>query len=366
LTGGILTGTTRMDGSGGATPAITMIFNSGVNRLLAPVLRLYGATNESSNYIELFGTLATQNRTINFPDASGTVVLTSNTGTTNFLPKFTGTSTIENSQVFDNGTNVGINNTNPLARLQITTAASTSAIRISEGSHDGSSSTFSYTPLSYWARADNIQRTSTNPLATGGSTAAIVFTDRPGTQTFQNQVRASDIQFWTATNFDGVNLGQYPALRMSITAEGNVIVGGTTINSTQVSSTNLYGKLGGWYNAGVVAKNVPANDTAIITIDGGSDINISDIDIRVSLNGNSSLNAQFGYYHISCDGSGAVYSPTISQYYNESGGSFQVSTSDFAVSFSGNDIIITYTNQQYSMNTIIFYVKGLYNSISIA
>ena len=91
LTGGILTGTTRMDGSGGTVPSITMIFNSGINRLLAPVLRLYGATNESSNYIELFGTLATSNRTITFPDASGTVVLTSNLSA--YLPLTGGTLT---------------------------------------------------------------------------------------------------------------------------------------------------------------------------------------------------------------------------------------------------------------------------------
>jgi hypothetical protein len=35
------------------------------------------------------------------------------TGTTNYLPKFTGTSTIGNSQVFDNGTSVGINTATP-------------------------------------------------------------------------------------------------------------------------------------------------------------------------------------------------------------------------------------------------------------
>ena len=35
------------------------------------------------------------------------------TGTTNYLPKFTGTSTIGNSQIFDNGSQVGINETSP-------------------------------------------------------------------------------------------------------------------------------------------------------------------------------------------------------------------------------------------------------------
>ena len=41
------------------------------------------------------------------------------TGTTNFLPKFTGGSTIGNSLIFDNGTNVGIGTTNPDYRLSI-------------------------------------------------------------------------------------------------------------------------------------------------------------------------------------------------------------------------------------------------------
>jgi hypothetical protein len=41
------------------------------------------------------------------------------TGTTNYLPKFTGASTIGNSQVFDNGTNVGIGTATPSAKLHI-------------------------------------------------------------------------------------------------------------------------------------------------------------------------------------------------------------------------------------------------------
>jgi hypothetical protein len=45
------------------------------------------------------------------------------TGTTNYLPKFTGASTIGNSQVFDNGTNVGLNTITPLTVLDIATSA---------------------------------------------------------------------------------------------------------------------------------------------------------------------------------------------------------------------------------------------------
>lgn len=42
------------------------------------------------------------------------------TGTTNYLPKFTGTSTLGNSLVYDNGTNVGIGNTDPQRALHVT------------------------------------------------------------------------------------------------------------------------------------------------------------------------------------------------------------------------------------------------------
>jgi hypothetical protein len=41
------------------------------------------------------------------------------TGTTNYLPKFTSASTIGNSQVFDNGTNVGIGTITPPSRLSV-------------------------------------------------------------------------------------------------------------------------------------------------------------------------------------------------------------------------------------------------------
>ena len=41
------------------------------------------------------------------------------TGTTNYLPKFTGTSTIGNSVVYDDGTNIGIGTTTPLVKLHV-------------------------------------------------------------------------------------------------------------------------------------------------------------------------------------------------------------------------------------------------------
>ena len=52
------------------------------------------------------------------------------TGTTNYLPKFTGTSTIGNSLVFDDGTNIGIGTTSPLVKLHVN-GTGTQYIRVS-------------------------------------------------------------------------------------------------------------------------------------------------------------------------------------------------------------------------------------------
>lgn len=61
----------------------------------------------------------TSNQIFNLPDASGTIALTSDLTskisgslTTNYLPKATGSTTLGNSLIFDNGTNVGIGTTN--------------------------------------------------------------------------------------------------------------------------------------------------------------------------------------------------------------------------------------------------------------
>jgi hypothetical protein len=56
------------------------------------------------------------------------------TGTTNYLPKFTGSTTVGNSQVFDNGSGVGIGGTNTDSLLTINGTAGTTHERFREGS----------------------------------------------------------------------------------------------------------------------------------------------------------------------------------------------------------------------------------------
>jgi len=77
--------------------------------------------------LRLQSTITDGTNTYTLPSATGTLALTSQipanpvtgTGTTNYLPKFTGTSTIGNSQIFDDGTNVGIGTTSPNTLLSL-------------------------------------------------------------------------------------------------------------------------------------------------------------------------------------------------------------------------------------------------------
>jgi hypothetical protein len=54
-------------------------------------------------------------------------------GTTNYIPKFTSSSAIGNSQIFDNGTNVGIGTTSPTGKLEVASAASSSSVGFNVG-----------------------------------------------------------------------------------------------------------------------------------------------------------------------------------------------------------------------------------------
>lgn len=86
------------------------------------------------------GNLGNGTYTYTLPSATGTLALTSaipanpvgGTGTTNYVPKFTAASTIGNSLIFDNGTNVGIATASPQAKLHI--AQSASAVLFGESS----------------------------------------------------------------------------------------------------------------------------------------------------------------------------------------------------------------------------------------
>ncbi|MCC9066277.1 pyocin knob domain-containing protein [Flavobacterium piscisymbiosum] len=91
------------------------------NPTIGTVSRINKTGDITANSFIKIGGLATE-----YLKADGSVTTLTNpitgTGTPNFLPRFTGTGAIGNSQVFDNGTNVGIGTTNPLDKFQVNLA----------------------------------------------------------------------------------------------------------------------------------------------------------------------------------------------------------------------------------------------------
>jgi hypothetical protein len=175
--------------------------------------------------------------------------------------------------------NVGIGTTSPYARLEVTSTGSHSVshIRIGDGNHNGSASHAIYPVLTYYART-NAARRNTDPLFsgsgnTGGCTAAICFTDRPGTYTYASAVRTSDITFYTAlSTIDNISLGQYPRERMRITAEGNVGIGTTSPGEKLEVNGNI--KLGS-SNGTLITDNQiyrPGNNAFHIQYGGSGDL----------------------------------------------------------------------------------------------
>lgn len=185
------------------------------------------------------------------PNASGTIALTSDiptnpvggTGTTNYLPKFTGSTTIGNSQVFDNGTNVGIGTTSPSTKLDVRNAG---AVTLS-------------------VRADGI---------TGDAVARL-------------QHDAIIRSTWTANRTTSqvvlAALGTFPlvfntnnAERMQITSGGNVLIGTTTdFSFLGTTSLNVERNLNSGHNIRISnqANNSSASANLIFGAFGNSWVN---------------------------------------------------------------------------------------------
>jgi hypothetical protein len=124
------------------------------------------------------------------------------TGTTNFLPKFTGASSLGNSQIFDNGTNVGIGTTSPSDKLSVS-----GAIRL--------------------IRTDDTAQYSTIQSDSNGSFRAFAYRPYAGAGNY------GDFRF-----VGGDSTGASATL-MYINTNGNVGIGTTTpIAKLQVDGTN--------------------------------------------------------------------------------------------------------------------------------
>ena len=165
-------------------------------------------TGRFSGQLRLESTITDGTNTYTLPSATGTLALTSaipsnpvgGTGTTNYLPKFTGASTIGNSLVYDDGTNVGIGTTSPNTLLSLVGnhAGGQSILKIQ------SSTAYSSSGLSSIGFNDS-----------DGSRKALVYTNTNGLQLETST--ATPILFNTNGNE-----------RLRIDASGNVGIGTTS------------------------------------------------------------------------------------------------------------------------------------------
>lgn len=160
------------------------------------------------------------------------------TGTTNYVPKFTGTSTIGNSQIFDNGTNVGINTVSPSFKLDVNGTAKTGTLTINTNGQGRTISTY------YGSNSDG-----GNIFIGGGGGSSIGVLG----ETFRGSNNISIGVSSLLSNTSGYNntaIGT-GALQFNTTASSNIAIGTyasysvtTGVQNTAIGNTALFSSNG--------------------------------------------------------------------------------------------------------------------------
>jgi hypothetical protein len=126
-----LTSTNYVLKATGTTIGNSIIYDNGTNVGIGNTNTSFtldvSGTGRFTGIVTFGSTLSNGTYAYTLPSATGTLALTSaipanpvgGTGTTNYISKFTGASTIGNSIITDNGTNVGIGNTNTSYTLDV-------------------------------------------------------------------------------------------------------------------------------------------------------------------------------------------------------------------------------------------------------
>jgi hypothetical protein len=189
-------------------------------------------TNVNSGY--KFEVSGSANATTLFQNGVQVLTTASISGTTNFIPKFTSASAIGNSQIFDNGTNVGIATTSPTSILSIAATSDTSNLG-STGLTIGGATTLS---------SGNILMLNFTPIGANSNRAraglgCVVGADwGVGNLTFYTKNASNSAAMDTSDE------------KLRITSGGNVLVGTTTDNTysrLQVSGSAWIGITKGTY-----------------------------------------------------------------------------------------------------------------------
>jgi hypothetical protein len=146
------------------------------------------------------------------------------TGTTNYVPKLTGASTIGNSQIFDNGTNVGIGTASPLYKLSVNgTGYFNSALTLNTSLDVGTTATLNGNVL-IGSLGDGEYR-----IRTSGGNVYII-----GELVVENGLNS------LVYNGSGLSLGSAPITNATTIGMGGALTGATDITgSGKLSIANI-------------------------------------------------------------------------------------------------------------------------------
>ena len=218
----------------------------------------------------------------------------SGSGTTNYVAKFTGTSSIGDSQIFDNGTNVGIGTASPTQKLDVNgNAVILGFLQAGDASVLGAPS-YGLIPTAIIGKspAGVLDIRNTNGTVNAGDTAGIIQFSVKGDATPGYTVARIDVSTQTNTttgNSGGGNIkfltsvggtGAFPTERMRITNTGNVGIGvtvptvkldvsGAGLFSSSVTA-NSFIKSGGASTELLAANGSVVTAGTNITISGGT------------------------------------------------------------------------------------------------
>jgi hypothetical protein len=141
-------------------------------------------------------------------------------GTTNYIPKFTGTTSLGNSLVYDNGTNVGIGTTNPATKLTLEGAKNTSIITLRSTTNDAS-----------WADGDRIGGIDFYSNDTSGAGVGV-----KGSINYESSTEGTGSTTRMTFKVAGVSAGQNNLEAMRIDSSGNVGIN-TTVPTEKLAVT---------------------------------------------------------------------------------------------------------------------------------
>ena len=172
---------------------------------------------------------------------------------------------------------------------------------------------------------------------------------------------------------DAVNDAAQHRFQISGTERARIDSSGRLLVGTSSTSTSHLLKVAGpaqisWFACDTKSATVAPSTTSVLTISNISagSVAMVKVYIRVYFAANGALNAFFDYDILTSDTGGSGGGAAIRETLNESTGSFQVATGDFAVTRSAGTVTITYTNQASGTNIIDWRVAGLFDTLSIA